>query len=106
MDWVLGEHQTESNQMKDAVDCHSVAFGDRPAGNDKGLTTRHEVGVPFVSVCELPSEVPDTVKNYHVGNNAKGSAAVIAELVKQLEIGGSATRLDIDKAVNSARNEL
>ena len=41
-----------------------------------------------------------------MGNNAEGAAAVLAELVKQLELGGLATPLDVSAAVHTARSEL
>jgi len=104
MDWVLGKAAGHEDDA--SAPCHAVAFGDRPKGNDAGLTARHSKGVPFVSVCELDAEVPDHVRSHHVGRNVEGAARVLAELVLQIETNGASTHIDVTAAVALAREKL
>mmetsp|Transcript_37268 Transcript_37268/g.58239 ORF Transcript_37268/g.58239 Transcript_37268/m.58239 type:complete len:260 (+) Transcript_37268:118-897(+) len=60
---------------------HTLCLGDRPTGNDKGLTLWHTNGIPFVSVCENQAQVPGELLDLHVGGNANGAASFLQTLV-------------------------
>ena len=69
----------------------TVALGDQPAGNDEGLTRWHHGGapgvdIPFVSVSERKSMVPERLQDCHltVASNAEGSAILLDKLAEQL----------------------
>jgi hypothetical protein len=68
----------------------AVALGDRPAGNDEGLTRWHRADkgeqIPFIAVTEHPELVPDWMADTHVRrlSNAEASAAVLHGLADRL----------------------
>lgn len=67
----------------------AIALGDRPCGNDEGLTRWHKTGeIPFVSVAENTSLVPDELRACHAGGNDVGAAAVLRALLAWLPDGG------------------
>lgn len=68
----------------------TIAIGDQPRGNDKGLTQWHDCPhhtIPFVSVSEQIHMVPDHLQDWHVSQptNAEGSAEFFKELANLLE---------------------
>ena len=70
----------------------AIAMGDQPKGNDEGLTRWHRhatVDIPFVSVSEEASIVPEHLAECHVtaASNAEGSALVLGALADLLEAG-------------------
>lgn len=70
----------------------AIAMGDQPKGNDEGLTRWHRhatVDIPFVSVSEYASMVPEHLAECHVtaASNAEGSALVLGALADLLEAG-------------------
>ena len=68
----------------------AFALGDRPTGNDEGLTRWHlaEGGedIPFIAVSEHPELVPQWMSDTHVRrlSNAEASAAVLRGLADRL----------------------
>jgi len=102
LDWVLQQEASPSS-VSGSGRCRAVAVGDRPAGNDVGLT-RHEA-VPFVSVCEAPDTVPPILRHRAVGHNVRGAAEVLRALVRQAE-AGPGELLNVDTAVQEARQAV
>jgi len=76
-----------------AVAGRTVACGDQPGGNDDGLTRWHrhpEQDVPFISVSEHRSMVPEHLRECHLtaASNAEGSALVLSALADRLDQDG------------------
>ena len=103
--WLMENDLTTA--VEDGGRVQAFAFGDRPAGNDYGLTT-HEA-VTFVSVSECPETVVESLQRHHVGHNVVGTALVLDSLVSQLEtanLESESTLLDVKGAVDEARKHL
>ena len=67
----------------------AFALGDQPAGNDEGLARwhrHHEIDIPFVSVSERVSMVPESLRECYLtaASNAEGSALLLGALADQL----------------------
>jgi hypothetical protein len=83
-------------RMGEVVPGFALALGDRPAGNDEGLTRWHRAPkggqIPFISVSEHPSLVPEWMGDTHVWrlSNAEASAAVLHRLADRLVAWGFA----------------
>lgn len=83
-------------RVGDVVPGCALALGDRPAGNDEGLTRWHRAHkgaeIPFIAVSEHPALVPDWMADTHVRrlSNAEASAAVLHGLADRLVALGDA----------------
>ncbi len=74
LNWVMQSEKCELNPSR------SFAMGDRPYGNDAGMIGK---GLPFISVCEYPDRVPQSVRSLHIGGNQEGTKRVIEALVSE-----------------------
>lgn len=91
---------------------YALALGDRPAGNDEGLTRWHRAHrggeIPFIAVSEHPALVPEWMADTHVRrlSNDEASAAVLHTLADRLVAmgdAGSRVQLGEEGSVRASR---